>query len=46
MSSAERTYRQYMRQFNSLVVCGGVELEKVLNMDLDGDGKVSSYPSS
>jgi hypothetical protein len=29
-----------MRQFNRLVVCGE-ELEKVLNVDLDGDGKVS-----
>ena len=40
MSSAERTYRNYMRRFNNLVVAGGVGLEKILKIDLDGDGQV------
>ena len=33
-------YRNYMRRFNNLVVAGGVELEKILKIDLDGDGQV------
>jgi len=40
MSTSEHTYRQYMRQLNKMVVAGSSGLEKILNVDLDGDGKV------
>ena len=40
MSTSEHTYRQYMRQLNTMVVAETSGLEKILNVDLDGDGEV------
>ena len=40
MSTSERTYRQYMHRLNEMVIAGSNGLEKILHVDLDGDGKI------